>query len=104
MQQALQAQRQEMFGGWREQRREAKFMRIQLRHDFLGEARDKRILAPFRALCQRLHRRAGFAALADALERLVLTVFKQSVEARRKRRIVEQIAAEDAEQARLGDE
>src|SRR6185312_15872811 len=104
MQQTLQAQRQKEFGGWREQWRQDKFAHVELRRDYLGEARDQRVLAPFRAQRQRVHGRARFAALANALEWFVLAKFEQRVEARRQRRVVEQIAAKDAKQARLSHE
>ena len=69
-----------------------------------GEARHQRILAPVRRCGQRRHRRARLLALADAFERLVVLEFQQRVEARRLRRLVEQVAPEDAHQARLGHE
>ena len=72
--------------------------------DFFGKARDQRVLAPFRPLRQRKHRRARLAPFADAFERLVFAVFEQRIEARRQRGIVEQVAAEDRQQARLGHE
>ena len=71
---------------------------------FLGKARDERVLPPFRPLRQREHRGARLASFADAFERLVFAVFEQRIESRRQRCIIEQVAAEDREQARLGHE
>ena len=72
--------------------------------DLAREAFDQRVLAPFRTRGQRRHRRARFAAFADALERLVVLVFQQRVVTGGLRRIVEQVAAEDADQPRLRHE
>ena len=77
---------------------------IELRPDLAREALDQRVLAPFRARGQRRHRRARFAAFADAFERLVVLEFEQRVVAGGLRRIVEQVAAEDADQPRLRHE
>src|SRR5690606_42060327 len=44
------------------------------------------------------------AAFPDALERLVVAVFRQRVVAGRLRRVIEQVAAEDADQPRLAHE
>src|SRR5258708_10250814 len=79
-------------------------LHVELRRDLVRVTRDQRILAPLRALCDRMQRSARLAPLADTLERFVLAVFEQRVKDRRERRIVEQIAAEDLQQARLGHE
>ena len=76
----------------------------QLRCDLAREPRHDRVLAPLRAGGQRRHRRARFLALAHALERLVVAILQQCVVTGGLRRIVEQVAAEDADQARLGHE
>src|SRR5207342_3897057 len=72
--------------------------------DFARETLDQRIFAPFGPHAQRGHRSARFTALAYAFERLVVLVFEQRVVAGGLRRIVEQVAAEDADQAWLGHE
>src|SRR3546814_11217169 len=64
------------------------------------EASYQRVFAPFRPLHQGRHRRARLAPFADALERLVILEFEQRIVPGGLRRIVEQVAAEDAHQSR----
>ncbi len=61
-----------------QQRIQIEFGAIELRQDFLGEARDQRILAPLGTPAQRCERGTRFDAFADAFERLVLLVFEQA--------------------------
>jgi len=51
-----------------------------------------------------MHRGARLGALAHALERLVILVFQQRIETGREIFIVQQVAAEDRQQTRLGQE
>jgi hypothetical protein len=101
-QQILQPRRQEVRGGRLQLRRQREIAALELRQDFFGKAHNERILPPFRPLRQREHRGARLAPFADALERLVFAVFEQRIESRRQRCIIEEVAAEDREQARLG--
>ena len=80
------------------------FVGSELRLHFVDEALDDRVLAPLGTPGQFGHRRARFMALADALERLVIAIFEQGIEAGDLGRVVEQVAPEDAEQARFRHE
>ena len=75
-----------------------------MRQDLIGETADDGIFAPARRLRQCGHGGAGFPALAHALEGLVVLIFQQRIETRNLRWFVEQIAAEDSHQTRLGHE
>jgi hypothetical protein len=77
---------------------------IELRQNVFAEARDQGILAPLRPRSQGCERGAGFGRLAHALERFVVVVLDQRVEAVSLRLVVQQVATEDREQARLGQE
>src|SRR5207342_304252 len=87
-----------------QQRGDVEFGRIELRADLAREAFDQRVFAPLRTLGQRRHRRARFAAFADAFERFVVLELEQRVVAGGLRRIVEQVAAKDTHEARLRHE
>ena len=87
-----------------QQRRHDQFRRIELRADLAVETRDDHILAPLRPVTQRGHRRARFLAFADAFERLVVLILQQGIEAAGLVRVIQQIATENADEARLRHE
>ena len=78
--------------------------RVQSRRDLVAEPCNQGVLAPFGSGGQCRERRARLAGFADAFERLVVAVFDQRVEAGGLAFVVEQVAAEDLQQARLGHE
>src|SRR5688572_9619184 len=80
-----------------EQRRQFEFARVELRPDLARETLDQRVLAPLRSRGERGHRGARFATFTDAFERLVVLEFQQRVVTALLRRVVEQVAAEDAD-------
>ena len=88
-----------------EQRREREALRIERGQDLVGEARDDRVLAPFRARRKRCHRRARF----DRLRRRIRTACGRDIPSARRtparaRMSSSRLRAEDREQSRLGHE
>src|SRR6185437_6050524 len=77
---------------------------VELRRDFFAEARHQRVLPPFGTCRQRCECGPRFRALPYALEWFVVAIFDQGVEAGGLRFFVQKIAAEDLQQARLGQE
>src|SRR6185312_3942528 len=77
----LQTPRYAMLGGGFQPRLQRQLRGIESRQDLAAEAFDQRVLLPLRPLAQRVHGRARLGALAHALERLVVLVFQERVEA-----------------------
>src|SRR6185437_4628433 len=100
----VQTPRYAMLGGGFQPRLQRQLRGIELRQDLAAEAFDQRVFLPLRPLAQRAHRRARLGALAHAFERLVVLVFEQRIEAGGLRLVVQQVAAEDPQQPRLGQE
>src|SRR5205085_189428 len=103
-QRSPQRSRNPVIMGCLEQWRQSQFLLRELRHDFLDEPRDQRVLAPGGYLRQGRQRGARLAPLPHAFEGLVVAVLEQRVEARRLFGLVEKVASEDAHQAWLGHE
>ena len=80
------------------------FRCIQLRPDFLIEARDQGVFPPLRADAQGRHRGSRFLTFTDAFEWLVILVFQQRVEPADLRCVVQQVTTKNVYQARLGHE